>query len=352
MIESGKTENGKAFAYAVALLFGITIGTGIWYVRTHPAAKDLTPATGTMPQAAAGNATGSAQKPATIVAMPTTAPLLGAARAGQRVVAVGEHGVVVLSDDDGRHWRQARSVPSQALLTSVYFIDDRQGWIAGHDGVVLHTTDGGETWTLQREDLDGDKPLFSIYFKDAQHGFAVGLFGTAVQTADGGATWTPLSIETGDETDHHLYAIFGSPASGLYVAGESGLICRSADGGASWTTIKTSNPGSFWAGAVLKDGTVLAAGQRGHLFVSHDQGATWDELPSGTEQSLTSISQNPDGSVLVTGLAGTLLNSPDGKAFAVQSRPDRLPLNAALPDPSGPLLFSDRGFVVAASNPG
>ena len=306
---------------------------------------------------AVGTAAPSAQKPAAIVANAVHAPMLAAARAGPRVVAVGEHGVVLLSDD-GKTFRQAKSVPTQALLTSICFADDKLGWAAGHDGVVIHTADGGDTWALQHEDLASDKPLFSIYFKDAQHGFAVGLFGTAIQTADGGHSWTPLAVETGegsdsDSGDHHLYAIFGDPAAALYIAGEAGLIYRSADGGSTWSTIKTSNPGSFWTGTRLKDGFLLAAGERGHLFASRDQGASWTEIPSGTQESLTSIQQGEDGSILITGLAGTLLRSRDGgNSFAALSRPDRVPLNAALlSTQTGPLLFSGNGILQAGAAP-
>lgn len=330
-------KSSNALLEAAALLVGVSIGVGLWYQHGRRTA-DAPPAAA-MPaapgQIAAAPVAGAAQ-----------APLLAAARAGQRIVAAGEHGVVLLSDDAGKTFRQA-GVPSQALLTSVYFVDDRQGWIAGHDGVVLHTGDGGDTWTLQRQDLEGDKPLFSIYFKDPQHGFAVGLFGTAVQTADGGASWTPLAVESGDEADHHLYGIFGKADGALCIAGEAGLIYRSTDGGTSWSTVKTSNPGSFWTGLQLQDGSLLAAGQRGHLFTSRDQGASWSEIPSGTEQSLTGISQAADGSVLVTGLAGTTLLSQDGgKTFTVQNRADRVPLNAALQrDGAGPLLFGDKGVL-------
>jgi photosystem II stability/assembly factor-like uncharacterized protein len=286
------------------------------------------------------------QIPAAPVANALHAPLFAAARAGKRIVAAGEHGVVLLSDDEGKTFRQARSVPTQSLLTALSFADERQGWASGHDGLVLHTADGGETWAIQREDLDGDRPLLSIYFKDARHGIAVGLFGSAVQTEDGGKTWKPLAVETGEDTDHHLYAIFGDPATALCIAAEAGLIYRSTDGGASWTEIKTANAGSFWTGLRLEDGTLLAAGQRGHVFLSRDQGASWSEVPSGTDQSLTAATQNADGSLLLAGLAGTTLSSGDGgRTLSAHTRGDRVPLYAILPVTGNiPLLFGEKGL--------
>ena len=68
-------------------------------------------------------------------------------------LAVGERGIVLLSDDSGMTWRQAR-VPVSVSLTAVQFVDAEQGWAVGHLGVVLHTEDGGETWHKQ---LDGER---------------------------------------------------------------------------------------------------------------------------------------------------------------------------------------------------
>ena len=73
------------------------------------------------------------------------------ARAGNRLVAVGQRGHVVVSTDEGKTWKQSM-IPVSSDLTAVYFVDAKDGWAVGHDGVVLHTADGGESWQLQ---LDG-----------------------------------------------------------------------------------------------------------------------------------------------------------------------------------------------------
>ncbi|WP_460940053.1 WD40/YVTN/BNR-like repeat-containing protein, partial [Pandoraea terrae] len=94
-----------------------------------------------------------AAKPAHTWAAPTHMMLLDATRAGSRIVAVGEHGVILLSDDDGRTWRQARQVPVSATLSAVTFTDPKHGWVVGQWGVILATGDGGETWEKQRVDV-------------------------------------------------------------------------------------------------------------------------------------------------------------------------------------------------------
>src|SRR5579862_192446 len=74
--------------------------------------------------------------------------LLDAARVGSRVVAVGDRGYIVVSDDDGASWKRAVA-PAVPLLTAVDFVDAKNGWAVGHDTTILATHDGGDTWTRQ-----------------------------------------------------------------------------------------------------------------------------------------------------------------------------------------------------------
>ena len=71
--------------------------------------------------------------------------------ASERLVAVGEYGGILYSDDQGVSWSQAQ-VPVQVTLTAVHFPSALKGWAVGHDAVILHSEDGGETWHKQ---LDG-----------------------------------------------------------------------------------------------------------------------------------------------------------------------------------------------------
>ncbi|MBL0150765.1 MAG: hypothetical protein IPP87_19595 [Ideonella sp.] len=91
-------------------------------------------------------------RPAVQQRTPQRNVLLAAAAAGPRLVAVGERGLVVLSDDGGASWRQAQTVPVSVTLTAVQFIDERLGWAVGHGGVVLRSEDAGQTW---RRMVDG-----------------------------------------------------------------------------------------------------------------------------------------------------------------------------------------------------
>jgi photosystem II stability/assembly factor-like uncharacterized protein len=257
--------------------------------------------------------------------------------------------VIVLSDDGGAHFRQAKHVPADATLTSVAFADDRHGWAVGHWGVVLATDDGGETWRLQRSDTSVDQPLFSVAFRDARHGWAVGLWSLLLTTDDGGATWKAQRADQGKTADKgglNFYAVFSGPNRDVYVAAEQGTVYKSTDDGASWQPLQTGYKGSLWSGAVSVDGVVYVGGLRGNLFASRDGGATWSAVPSGVGDSITDIVATPQG-VAATALDGYLTLQRAGQTgFTARQLPGRDALTALVLTRDGtPVLFSKDGVL-------
>jgi photosystem II stability/assembly factor-like uncharacterized protein len=285
------------------------------------------------------------------------AAMLSSAWAGTRAVAVGDHGVVLLSDDGGGQWRQARSVPVSFTLTSVSFADDRHGWAVGHGGTVLATSDGGETWRLQRSVTTEDRPLFAVHFFDARHGVAVGLWSLVLVTSDGGEHWEEQRLEPmpgAKKADLNLLGVFAGAEGTLFAAAERGQVLRSDDRGATWKYLSTGYKGSLWCGLMLADGALLVGGQRGTLLRSDDRGQTWKPVPLDTKSSITSISAAANGVTLV-GLDGLLAHSRDGRSFTSVARPDGVAINVALApkaDAGGRLLlFTRRGVVNDSMSP-
>lgn len=279
------------------------------------------------------------------------APMLGATMAGKRIVAVGDYGVVLLSDDQGKSFRQASAVPVASTLTAVTFVDEQNGWAVGHWGVILRTSDGGEHWQLQRSDTQEDRPLFSVHFFDQQDGVAVGLWSLLLQTRDGGKTWNAVDLPQppeGGRADRNLFKVFASHKGSLFVAAERGLILRSDDRGQHWQYLATGYRGSFWAGIALKSDTLLVAGLRGTVYRSVDDGRSWQAVESGTRSSLTDIVES-GGKILAVGLDGVRIESSDqGASFRWTQRADRLSLTAAaaLDSASGAFVsFSKKGVV-------
>ncbi|HVW52018.1 MAG TPA: YCF48-related protein [Trinickia sp.] len=297
----------------------------------------------------AGNASTPLKiEPAHAWAEPTHAMLLDVAHAGGRIVAVGEHGIVLLSDD-GVSYRQAKHVPASSTLTAVYFADAEHGWAVGQWGVILATADGGETWTLQRSDTSIDQPLFSVYFKDARHGWAVGLWSLMLETEDGGHTWTVAKLPPppgASKADRNLFHIFADRSGTLFIAAEQGLVLRSRDGGASWEYRQTGNKGSLWTGASSADGTVFVGGLLGHLYRSRDGGDTWAAIDSASTGSITSLVTKGDR-VQGVGLDGFVIKGTStADRFTAHQRPDRAALTGLVVSRSGrEILLSKDGIL-------
>lgn len=294
--------------------------------------------------------------------------LLDAVLAGQRMVAVGERGHVLLSDDQGASWRQAK-VPTRASLTAVYFVDAEAGWAVGHDEVIIRSTDGGETWTLVHSAPEKEQPLLDVWFKDAQSGFAFGAYGTILASSDGGLSWISQTfepqllepaaqtsrqaqaeddeyLEEGSASDMHLNGIARAADGKLYLAAEAGNIFRSDDDGSSWHELPSPYTGSFFGVLPLDGSSLLVFGLRGHLFRSDDAGRTWRSIPTGSVSMLTSGLRVDTQTIVITGLAGTLLVSRDGGAtFELKPQSDRKGISAALPAGGGRLATVGEGGV-------
>lgn len=291
----------------------------------------------------------------TRAALPTqrgaSSVMLAVAAAGKRVVAAGERGIVVTSDDCGSTWQQAR-VPSSVTLTSVFFVDDTTGWATGHAGLVLHTIDGGKTWNKQ---LDGngiaglataaagesvagssdvakvrqrmheaeqllsdgaDKPLFAIHFWNREQGIAVGAYGIALSTTDGGRHWRWISERIPNPRGAHLYGMSVQGES-VTIVGEQGLVVQSRDGGASFTKLASPYPGSYFGVVKVSahiDGSLVAYGLRGNAFQISGTNAGFKRISTGTQASLLSAVALDGGNAI--------LFDANGQAARFRSEPD------------------------------
>nr|BAN84081.1 hypothetical protein [Pseudomonas sp. HI-70] len=277
----------------------------------------------------------------------TQKPLMAVASLGQSLVAVGMRGLIIRSDDQGLSWTQAR-VPVQSDLLAVQFASEQQGWAVGHDGVVLHSADGGRTWAKQ---LDGRQaaqtlsdyyqkridagerglqsyvehlamnfqagpslPFLGVWFDDAENGYAVGAFGTLISsTVDGGKSWQP-ALERIDNPDAlHLNAITRIGAH-LYIAAERGHVFRLNPQTQRFEALDTGYAGGLFG----LDGNarqLLVYGLGGKAFISTDQGQSWQAVANTSGASLTGSTYLPEqGRFVLVSSAGQILSLESGSA--------------------------------------
>ena len=300
--------------------------------------------------AAGGGFVDVLRQPAQPSALASKALLQSVARAGRRLIAVGQRGHVIFSDDAGGAWTQAK-VPVSSDLTAVWFADARHGWAVGHDGVILATVDAGETWTLQ---LTGDspvvhgpdKPFLDVWFADERTGYAVGAFNLVVRTSDGGRTWESLSDRTDNPKQYNLHAI--RPMGGsLFIAGEAGLLLKMDSRSQRFRAIAAPYNGSFFGLADAGE-ALLIFGLRGTALRSVDGGATWSRVDAQLPASIVATGRSASGRLYLADASGRIAASQDGgRTFAPVTTQPALPITGLVDVGNGLIaIVGPRGAAV------
>jgi photosystem II stability/assembly factor-like uncharacterized protein len=267
--------------------------------------------------------------------------LTDAVHLGNRIVAVGDRGYILYSDDQGTHWSRAKS-PAAPLLTAVQFHDAKNGWAVGHDTVILATADGGVTWTQQFSAAAEQRPLMDVLFASPQQGIAIGAYGAYYETGDGGKSWNARKVL---DDDKHLNAIVRLADGKLVILGEAGTILTSADAGKTWTAVPSPYKGSLFGGVVADDGALIAFGLRGRIYRSSDAGKTWKQVDNASQATLMGGARLPDGAIVLVGAAGMVLVSRDnGQSFQrVDSGGTRALAGVTLGAPNTILVLGEGG---------
>ncbi len=274
--------------------------------------------------------------------------LLDLSQINGRLVAVGERGHILYSNDNGLEWKQA-DVPAMAHLTALSFPTPEKGWAVGNDTVILHTNDGGKTWVHQYDERNSDfpTPLFDVLFLNDREGFAIGGFGKSLRTTDGGQTWMDWTSHIDNPDEWHLNAITVNSEGVMFIAGEAGFVYRSTDRGHSFIPLDVPHDGSLLGIVTTKDpNQAFAFGIGGYLFTTGDGGNSWHSIDSGTQSGLAGGTLLSDGSVIIVGGDGIILKTKRSTSkFVAYRRPDRLPMSSVIQSQTGDFITVGFGGV-------
>ena len=126
-------------------------------------------------------------------------------------------------------------------LNSVFFLDDRLGWVAGDNGTVLMTENGGAEWRIASVSVN--QHLYSIVMADRDIGWAVGDRGAIVSTRDGGKEWQRYDPVVNSELRYNVLRSvhYTNASTGLrqndadkkytvWAAGDAGVVLTDATG--------------------------------------------------------------------------------------------------------------------------
>ncbi len=219
-------------------------------------------------------------------------------------------------------WQLKRSAGTGDLI-SVFFTSSDTGWVAGDEGYLAETHDGGNSWT--RKVLNTAANINEIYFRNDDDGYLVAgrkMF----ETSDGGTTWRESLIvnpaQFQDGVPEFLSIRFNSRNQGFIVGSVldkanddiviGSLLLRTMDGGKSWTRVDLPTKVELFHLDFDGKSRGWIVGDRGTILATTNNGATWELQESGTTEVLYNVDFRDEKDGYVVGTGGTILRTEDG----------------------------------------
>jgi photosystem II stability/assembly factor-like uncharacterized protein len=244
-------------------------------------------------------------RPSEMMPLAARAMMLDVVNTGDHLLAVGEHGIIVVSNN-GRQWAQVQT-PIRSPLTAASFANNMDGWVVGHDATILHTVDGGKTWELQNFKPDLEKPYLDVLALDANNAVAVGAYGLISRTSDAGKTWSNIDAPTIREGELHFNCLTKLSDGSLLVVGEQGTMGLSTDAGVTWKKLTSPYDGSYFGAVPYGPKGALVYGLRGNIYESHDLASgKWDKIDPGTVATFYGGNVMPNGDLVMVGSNGEI----------------------------------------------
>ncbi|MGK9476136.1 protein kinase domain-containing protein [Melioribacter sp. OK-6-Me] len=257
-------------------------------------------------------------------------------------VAVGDSGVILTSNDNGKNWKLV-NYDKKVNLSDVYcsplgktiiigdsstilystnfldsistvqvkggytffkikFIDEQIGFITGNDGLILKTVNGGISWykvVTNAKDL-----IFDIDFVNERNGIAVGWNGLILMTENGGESWKPIEKI---KFDNYIKSIDVTKQGYCLAAGGDATILRSSDYGKDWEIEKVAELGGLQKVLFISDNYAVATGSKGIIMFSKDKGKTWNLLDSRIYSNMNDLELNPERELFIVGVNGLII---------------------------------------------
>ena len=247
----------------------------------------------------------------------TQLALLAVDRHGPHTVAVGQMGVVLVEDSPGT-WRKYDSGLEHRLLT-VSVNSSGLAIAAGEFGTVIKSTDGGHTWSPSPPDWasmadkdtfgTGEPTIYAAHVSESGEVTIAGEFGVMMRSSDAGQTWHVLRSIRPKAPTLFAMQIVPKGEGNSYAVGQTGELLVSADGGTTWEQRNSFTQANYLGVAGAKDGSVVVTGMR-VMLRSGDGGATWNFVNNSdttTEWYQAVRAEQTSGRILAVGHGGRII---------------------------------------------
>ena len=242
-----------------------------------------------------------------------------------------------------------------AKLTDVTMLDSTTAVVVGYNGVILRTTNAGQTWVMI--DSGGGIRWNAVAFGNARNGFAVGDGMAGARTTDGGETWYYWFYSG----TINLLSVAYAGENVIFTTDDSGWVRRSLDGGNKWNASRLLDNGPlrcvFFTNAAYDYYTGYAI-TPWSAFKTTDTGQTWleEHVPfTRSDVPLRGSFSSSNNQVFIVGYRGIpssqqpliLQKSAADTSWQVCALPTPLSMPCALQDIDAP-----GGYVYACGSCG
>jgi photosystem II stability/assembly factor-like uncharacterized protein len=215
---------------------------------------------------------------------------------------VGTGNMVMQTINGGMTWTD-RSDPSFSeyrwngiaisSLTDIWICGDIE---SSQQGLIIHSTNGGNTWLAGGGSILDGWPPITIAAWDSENAWAVGHGFTIVRTTDGGVDWTIVTPDSLQQSFNDANGICLLSPDDAWAVLDDGGIWRTADGGSTWD-YQTSNAGGYYllrisatdTNTAWVSGYALSGSNQGIILYTSDGGDHWTRLDDGSFQGLWAV---------------------------------------------------------------
>lgn len=193
--------------------------------------------------------------------------------------AIGTNGCILKTTDKGNSWQKI-DLGLTDVITDIYFTDENTGYTTSNNK-ILKTIDGGQTWSPLNHNQSNTISFYAIDFTDSNNGYISGTNGILIKTTDAGNSWT--NCTTG--TSYPLTNLTFTSAQIGYAGTNYGYLYRTTNAGNSWSALTTSSSNYTYC---INDTTLYLVGSSGSILKTINAGLTWTSTPNRNVSDLNS----------------------------------------------------------------
>ncbi|MEO8399584.1 MAG: YCF48-related protein, partial [Ignavibacteriaceae bacterium] len=186
--------------------------------------------------------------------------------------AVGANGAIIKTIDGGRNWKTVNSPVLSTFLKIISF-NGEVVIITGYDGLILRSTDSGETFAQVTSGIGNGADLWGAQMINDTIGWICGLNNVLLKTTNAGLSW---NLQTTSLNTNYWWIDFLNESYG-FIACDGGVVLRTTNGGISWEEYQAGNDWALYVIDIIDSLHIAAAGANGKNVYSSDGGKNWTE---------------------------------------------------------------------------